>query len=138
MCRITYDSTRSKKIDGLLVPLGLVYYPKNPEYQLIFKAAWDLTQIDSLKFTAVALRLRAKGRRWSAVRMSSVAHGEEMAKWWCIYYVGMIVTSCVYSLDVDQADGLRMSWQLRILPGRSKEAANRRNPLIPSIRRVGQ
>lgn len=43
-----------------------------------------------------------------------------------------------YSLDVDQANGLRMSWQLRILPGRSKEAANRRNPLIPSIRRAGQ
>ncbi|EGI57218.1 hypothetical protein G5I_14688 [Acromyrmex echinatior] len=134
MCRITYDSTWSKKIDGLHVPLSLVYDPKNPEAA----AAWDLTQIDSLKFTAVALRLRAKGRGWSAVRMSSVAYGEEMAKWWCIYYVGMIVTSCIYSLDVDQADGLRMSWQLRILPGRSKEAANRRNPLIPSIRRVGQ
>lgn len=70
--------------------------------------------------------------------MSSVAHGEEVAKWWCIYYVGNDRYVVRYSLDVDQADGLRMSWQLRILPGRSKEAANRRNPLIPSIRRAGQ
>lgn len=64
-------------------------------------------------------------------RTSSVASiGKEngmMVKWCGGAYCGnnRYTSRALYSLDVDQADGLRMSWQLRILPGRSKEAANR-------------
>ncbi|TGZ54513.1 Uncharacterized protein DBV15_04599 [Temnothorax longispinosus] len=107
------------------------------QYQLIVKAAWDLAEIDSLKFIAVAF----KGERQATIggrerQVSPIGKkwrgGGASTTWGNDRYVVR------YSLDVDQSDGLRMSWQLRILPGRSKEAANRRNPLMPSIRRAGQ